>query len=439
MLKIGIIAALAGSASSVAGSSVRAGATMRLATCGDGDDADLLATAGGYLGAYCIACVGCCLLLGWHIRHSDKSSLQRKTRVVASIEHLGIPGRLWGVLSSVVAPLVEFGLSLVLLRDDDDETAAAGGGVALGGVSLAVGVASLAWLCSTMTWRFHAVWRNISQRSVAHRDEDKIEDVRGGTLHHRSTFSLLSWSVGRCKEYDESRGGDWVDSDSVRVDVHQPSFVECNGAVFEEYGYRRTWFVLWENGLAALLSVLSAVSRLSSGTCNATQVVGAVLQMCGLPTLVAARPHRKAKALLLAAAMESFGFVGGLCLLVSATTLIDGDPWGDAASVVLQIQLYAGVALLIVDGLHTGRIRDALRRLVATGSPSSLGENRFVQRQPFDIDPRKANGRPKRDSNTAVTSHLHSETMRRNSRSKNNTSSAQLTVLVEMICSRHTI
>lgn len=143
--------------------------------------------------------------------------------------------------------------------------------------------------------------------------------------------------------------------------------------------------MLWENGLAAILSVLSAVSRLSSSVCTAVQIVGAVLQICGLTVLVVARPHRKLKALLLAVAMEAFDFIGGLCLLVSATTSTDDDPWGDAAT--LQIQLYAGVALLILDGLHTGRIQDALRRFVATVNPSSSFEaDKFRQRQPIGVD-----------------------------------------------------
>lgn len=234
-----------------------------------------------------------------------------------------------------------------------------------------------------------------------------------------------------------------MDNDNLQR-PHQPAFVECNGAVFEEYGNRRTWFVLWENGLAAILSVLSAVSRLSSSVCTAVQIVGAVLQICGLTVLVVARPHRKLKALLLAVAMEAFDFIGGLCLLVSATTSTDDDPWGDAASVALQIQLYAGVALLILDGLHTGRIQDALRRFVATVNPSSSFEaDKFRQRQPFGVDLQRANIRLKRSSNVASPS-LSSNINR--SRSKNNKNNnplglrpdTTLTVLIEMICSRHT-
>ncbi|CUG86119.1 GP46-like surface antigen, putative, partial [Bodo saltans] len=326
----GLLTALAGSATLAVGV-VRAGASMRLWSCGDGADLDVL--AGGYSAAYCFVCaIAACLVL------RRRRSLEIRWNEAS--EQLGLPGQLWVVLSSIVFPLVEFGLSLILLSRGGGS-----GEVLLGAASLSIGTMSVAWFFSTMTWRFRAVWRTDGPRRVRTAP---------------ATSSLLNtWITSRFIEYDSQRIGCWVDAISPRYS-HQSSFVECNGAVFEEYGNR--WFVLWENGLAASLSVLSAVSRLSSSACNAVQIAGAVLQMCGLPVPVAARPHLKLKALLLAVVMEACGFVGGLCLLVSATTLTDGDPWGDAASVVLQIQLFAGVALLIVSGLHTGRIRDALRR-----------------------------------------------------------------------------
>lgn len=164
------------------------------------------------------------------------------------------------------------------------------------------------------------------------------------------------------------------------------SFVECNGALFEEYSDGRVWFVVCESGMAMVLLVLSAVSQLSTNACNVAQIAGAAVQKCALPVLVLTRPHRKARAFLLGVVIESFGFVGGLW---STTTSIAGDPWGDAANVALQIQLYAGVALMILDGLHTGRIRDTLRRWLGddTGmSPTVLFPHRRWMNAPVSVD-----------------------------------------------------
>lgn len=62
---IGALAALAGSAS-VAASVVRAGAALRLVTCGGGGD-DLTALAGSYLGVHCLVCLGTLCVLLWKL------------------------------------------------------------------------------------------------------------------------------------------------------------------------------------------------------------------------------------------------------------------------------------------------------------------------------------------------------------------------------------
>lgn len=111
--------------------------------------------------------------------------------------------------------------------------------------------------------------------------------------------------------------------------------------------------------------------------------------MCGLVVVAATRPHKTARAWLLAVALEGLGFFGGLCLLVAAA-IDDGaaasggsgdsstpseTEWNDAASVILQVQFYVSAALLVADGMHSGCVLQHCRQMaVALRCPCATND-----------------------------------------------------------------
>jgi hypothetical protein len=181
-------------------------------------------------------------------------------------------------------------------------------------------------------------------------------------------------------EYNHLRSeGTWRDvteRNERRPPQRRPlSFVATCGPVFDACTHRRVWFVAWESGLAAGSSLLAAWSSgdaEGNASCTALQILGAVLQISGLVVLAAARPHREARDWIVAMILESLGFAGGVCLLISALLTADAV-WSDVASVVLQAQFYVAAAALLADGVFSGKLINVLRQLfVVKVTPSTV-------------------------------------------------------------------
>ncbi|CUG87630.1 GP46-like surface antigen, putative, partial [Bodo saltans] len=389
---VAAVAALAASTSAGLGT-VRAGAAMRLVACGgatnddthdDEDVNELALLGGGYLAGYLGVCILLGVLVAWRVYtkkdvvSSGSSSSSSSSLWSATTTHLRLPGRAWGIVSGVVPSLVEYGLGLLVAAHSDP------GLVVLGTVSLACSLLTCAWVWTIVTCRFDNVeWKRTDLRrrtttttTTPRRASSSATHISNQLLHSnkKKVLSVLVHRLhARMEEYTRQRShGTWMDAHHHRGKKRNNeeesrssplSFVATHGAVFEDYCEGRVWFVVWESALAVAVSVLSAVAGAVTEACNALQIVGAVLQMAGLVMLVVARPHREARALCVGVAMEVLGFVGGVCLLVSAAAFPDDDSnsWSTAASDVLQAQFYVGAALVVIDGLYSRRIINALR------------------------------------------------------------------------------
>jgi uncharacterized membrane protein HdeD (DUF308 family) len=352
-------------ASSGALSISRAAAVSRLTECissgddngGGGSDVNegLVVIGRLVLGASLALCGCFVVLLLWRGRH---------TSVAHAAEVLHLPGRAWTALSGIVPLHVELGLTILSATNVDESTTS--GELFLGVALLMVGVLSLMWQWSVVSWRFRASWNPTRHVvSKAHRTK------HGGLL--RCVRRLMT-------EYNRLRSeGTWRDvteRNERRPPQRRPlSFVATCGPVFDACTHRRAWFVAWESGLAAgssLLAVFSSGDGGGNASCTALQILGAVLQISGLVVLAAARPHREARDWIVAMILELLGFAGGVCLLMSALLTAD-VVWSDVASVVLQAQFYVAAAALLADGVFSGKLINVLRQLfIVKVTPSTV-------------------------------------------------------------------
>ncbi|CUG88330.1 GP46-like surface antigen, putative [Bodo saltans] len=339
------------------------------AAVGTSVDSDTLSqvvrTGAAYLGAFLAISIFFALLVSWHSR-------RRCIPAARAAECLHLPGHAWCVVSGLIPAMLEFGLTISLLVSGSitNQYSDVGSAIALDVVLLGTGALPFLWQCSVATWRFRAEWRHTA---------DKKESCCAGKAKKKT--HRVTTLVDSCRAFwmKHHHPGKWIDAPSAYTYTTQrpTSFVEAYGPVFEECTNKRVWFVAWESGLAVLTSVLSAVSSAASsgrcdaiGSCEAIQITGALLEMCGLFMLGVARPQQHLQDWMVAMTVELIGFCAGTCLLVAA--MLEGpasDNWGSASDSILQVQFYLGFLIFMVDAVLSARCLRALRRLCFVERP----------------------------------------------------------------------
>ncbi|CUG78525.1 GP46-like surface antigen, putative [Bodo saltans] len=261
---------------------------------------------------------------------------------------LHLPGRFSVVVFSLGPPLSEHGLTLLLLgvnRLWEQQLGTSGAVVALGAASFVVGAATLLAACYTVTFGFQCEFVPIGGNCM---DDNEA---------HISNVCVKGWR--RIKNrYETPRRGFWRPQNNGNSNNN--TFLDTHGDLFATFTGRRQWYVVVQCVLAVTIGIIAALSE--SGVvegpaqCGAAQIAGGVCMLLCLVALLVLRPYQSATHMALDTITELFGFISGVMMLLVAAVTSDDEDGGsdliDAASSILEVQLWFTVSVIAIEALH---------------------------------------------------------------------------------------